>query len=193
MPDLETTRRIWRLCQGCAAMVYGAKPPSPAYVDRTARLLFGTAAQESGLQWERQRTPRFEGGVGGFGKWQVEPGSIKASLAYLRERPGVLARATQWLFADPHAPVTWPDLIPMDALLWALRLDDNDKLGVLFARLHYFRIPQPIPETLAAQSVYWKDGFNTAVGHGTPEAYLDNWNRYCRDVVAASMHDGIRA
>jgi len=182
---MEHARRIWRLCQGCAVTVHGAKPPSPAYADRTARLLFGTAAQESNLTWERQRTPRFEGKVGGFSKWQVEPGSVDASLAYLRERPDVLARATEWLFADPHAPVAWPDLIPMDALLWALRLDDNDRIGVLFSRLHYFRVHDPIPESLADQAAYWKHWYNTPAGSGTVEEYLANWDRYCREVANA--------
>ena len=185
MPDKDNTDRIWRLCQGCANTVYGAKPPAPAYADRTARLLFGTAAQESSLTWERQRTPRFEGKVGGFGKWQVEPGSVAASLAYLCQRPGVLARATHWLFADPHAPVTWPDLIPMDALLWALRLDDNDKIGVLFARLHYFRVSASIPDSLSDQAAYWKRWYNTSAGSGTVEEYLANWDRYCKEAVHA--------
>jgi len=182
---MDDARRIWRLCQGCAATVYGAKTPSPAYAERTARLLFGTAAQESSLTWERQRTPRFEGKVGGFGKWQVEPGSVAASLAYLRQRPDVLARATHWLFADPHAPLAWPDLIPMDALLWALRLDDNDKIGVLFARLHYFRVNDPIPDSLADQAAYWKRWYNTPAGSGTVGEYLANWDRYCKEAVHA--------
>ena len=182
---MDNARRIWRICRDCAATVYGAKLPSPAYAERTARLRFGTAAQESNLTWERQRTPRFEGKVGGFGKWQVEPGSVAASLAYLRQRPGVLAHATHWLFADPHAPVTWPDLIPMDALLWALRLDDNDKIGVLFARLHYFRVSAPIPDSLADQAAYWKRWYNTSAGSGTVEEYLANWDRYCKEAVHA--------
>ncbi len=183
MSNLENARRIWRLCRGCAETVYGATPPTLGYVDRTARLLFGTAAQESGLEWERQRTPRFEGKVGGFSKWQVEPGSVAASLEYLRARPDVLTRATQWLFADPHAPLTWPDLIPMDALLWALRLDDNDKAGVLFARLHYFRVHDAIPESFADQAAYWKRWYNTPAGSGTVEEYMANWSRYCKEAA----------
>ena len=179
----DTSKRIWSLCQGCAATVYGSLPPTPAYADRAARLLFGTAAQESNLTWERQRTPRFEGRVGGFSKWQVEPGSVAASLEYLRARPDVLTRATQWLFADPHAPLTWPDLIPMDALLWALRLDDNDKAGVLFARLHYFRVHDAIPESFADQAAYWKRWYNTPAGSGTVEEYMANWSRYCKEAA----------
>ena len=179
MDDLVALR-IWRLCQDCAKEIYGAIAPTPAYADSAARLLFGTAAQESGLRWERQRTPRWEGDVGGFGKWQVERGSIMDSLAYLRVRPDILKRATQWLFADPHAPLNWPDLIPMGALLWALRLDDNDKVGVLFCRLHYFRVREPIPKQTIDQAAYWKLRYNTFRGAGTIEEYMRNWDRFGR-------------
>ena len=176
----DTARRVWRLCLQCAHGVYGARPPTDYYANRVAKLLFGTAAQESNLTWERQRTPRWEGAIGGFGKWQVEPGSVAASLEYLRRRPDVLARATQWLFADPNAPLTWPNLIPMDAILWAMRLDDNDNIGVLFSRLHYFRVPDAIPESITDQADYWKRWYNTSAGKGTTAEYQKNFDLFWR-------------
>lgn len=180
---MEEGLRIWKLCREAAESIFGRVSPTPEYARRVAWLLFGTAAQESGLRWERQRTPRWEGNVGGFSKWQVETGSIQDSLAYLRRRPDVCARATEWLFADPKAPQTWIDLIPMEAILWALRMDDNDKPGVLFARLHYLRVSEPVPLTLYDQASYWKDHFNTIKGAGTVEQYLGSWNRWCAPVV----------
>jgi len=176
--------RIWRICNQCAREVYGAVAPNQRYADATARLLFGTAAQESGLLWERQRTPKWDGAVGGFSKWQVETGSINESVAFLRSRPPLLARATEFLFADPHAPATWIDAMDMDALLWAMRLDDNDKIGCLFARLHYmWSTPRPIPDTLDLQSEYWKTYYNTRHGAGTPEQYRVSWRRLCDPIV----------
>jgi hypothetical protein len=182
MPEHEHARRIWHLCQECALTVAN-KRPTAAYADRVARLLFGTAAQESGLRWERQRTPRFEGNVGGFSKWQVETGSVEQSRAMLRAQPKLLANATAWLFADPKASVTWADALPLETILWAMRLDDNDKIGVMFARLHYLRVKAPVPEGLSEQAAYWKRWYNTAAGSGTVEQYLANWETYCRQVV----------
>jgi hypothetical protein len=167
------------LCRGCAAEVYGGRAPTPEYGERVARLLFGTAAQESGLEWERQRSVRWETEIGGFSKWQVEAGSIEASLWYLRRRRDVLERATGWLFGDSHAPVNWPDVIPFGAVLWALRLNDNDRIGVLFARVHYFRVAEPVPGTVEEQAGYWKRWYNSAAGAGTVEQYLGNWERLC--------------
>ncbi len=174
----DCLKRIWTLCCQCAATVYGSTPPTAVYALRTARLLFMTGAQETGFQWERQRSPRFEGNVGGFGKWQVEPGSIASSLDYLHKRPDVLARATQWLFNDPHAPNNWPDLINMDAILWALRMDDNDKLALLFCRLHYLRVAMPIPDGEEQQAGYYKVYYNTILGAATVPGTLGCYQRF---------------
>jgi hypothetical protein len=170
-------RRIWELCIECAGAIYGTTAPTSGYALRTARLLFGTCAQESGLVWERQRAVEFAGRRGGFSKWQVEEGSIQASLEYLRRRPAVQLRATSWLFADPHAGPEWLS-IGVEALEWAMRIHDSDVIGVLFARLHYLWVtPEPIPEGVEAQAGYWKRFYNTAAGSGTVEEYLGNWER----------------
>ena len=171
-------KRIWTLCCQCAQSIYGTVPPSPAYALRTARLLFMTGAQESGFLWERQRAPQFENSVGGFGKWQVEPGSIKDSLKYLFGRPDVLQRATQWLFNDPHASDKWSTLMDPMALLWALRMDDNDKIGLFFCRLHYLRIASPIPESVEDQAAYYKTFYNTVYGAATIPETLGNYRNY---------------
>ena len=177
-------RRVWRLCCGCAEAIYGTVPPSPAYALRTARLLFMTGAQESGFAWERQRTPRWEGNTGGFSKWQVEPGSIQDSVAWLQRRPGVLERATRWLFDDPRASLDWPGLMGLDGILWAMRLDDNDKIGLLFARVHYLRVPAPIPDSDEDQAAYYKQFYNTELGAATVSGTLDSFRRF-RGMLAA--------
>lgn len=175
--------RIWTLCQQCAVSVYPVEQYSVEYCDRVAKLLFGTAAQESGLRWERQRTPRWDGAVGGFSKWQVETGSIKQSIALMSRRPLLAERATKFLFNDPNAPTSWLSDMTLDAILWAMRMDDNDKIGVLFCRLHYLRVADPVPYGLGPQADYWKRYYNTMAGKGTCQEYLDNWNRYCREIA----------
>ncbi len=171
-------KRIWTLCCQCAQALYGATPPSPAYALRTARLLFMTGAQETGFTWERQRAPQFESNIGGFGKWQVEPGSIKDSIDLLRNRPDLLTRATQWLFNDPHASDKWLTFMDPMALLWALRMDDNDKIALLFCRLHYLRIDAPIPESVQDQAAYYKTFYNTKYGAATIDQTLANYKNY---------------
>lgn len=182
----ENAVRIWRICQECAASIYGVTKPSPHYADNVARLLFGTAAQESGLQWERQRTPRWEGVIGGFGKWQCETGSIAASLEYLRRRPDVCERATQFVFCDPKAPADAILRLSEDAILWGLRMHDNDRLSCLLGRTHYMRVPSAVPHTVDEQADYWKRHFNTAAGAGTVNQYCKSWARLCMPVIGRS-------
>lgn len=178
MSETSVAWRIYVLCAQCAKMIYGSRPPTDAYGEQVARLLFGTAAQESGLRWERQRSPRWDGDVGGFSKWQLEKNSILDSLAYLRARPDVLRRATLFLFEDPNTPTTWVDTMPIESILWAMRLDNNDKIGVLFARLHYLRVAEPVPTGLYQQAAYWKRYYNTPSGAGTAEQYIQSWLKY---------------
>jgi hypothetical protein len=67
----------------------------------------------------------------------------------------------------------------IEALEWALRMDDNDRLGVIFARVHYLRVADPIPLDVLGQAKYWKRWYNTGLGRGTVEEYLANWERGC--------------
>jgi hypothetical protein len=175
--------RVWILCRRAAASIYDTKPPTPRYADAVARLLFGTAAQESGLTWERQRTPRFFGDVGGFSKWQLEPPSVERSLADLKRKPSLCANATRFVFADGNAGAD--GVLAYDCRGWinALRIDNNDGPGVMFARLHYLRVPASVPEGLEQQADYWKMWYNTNAGKGTAEQYLASWRRYCAPVL----------
>lgn len=183
----DNAMRIWRICQNCAKTVYASKPPTPEYADAVAQLLFGTAAQESNLIWERQRSPRWEGDVGGFSKWQLEKASIKASLDALKKNAVLAKTAGDFLFADPNAPdslkaetsVLWAT----DIVLWSMRMDDNDHIGALFCRLHYLRCPGAVPTELQGQAEYWKKYYNTSAGKGTAAEYIENWKRYCDSVA----------
>jgi hypothetical protein len=182
---------IWRLCQSCALEIYGAKPPNDRYAGIVARLLFGTAAKESGLVWRRQRTCTYEGDVGGFSLWQVEwDSSVVPSAAYLRRRTDVWDRATDWLWRDVKAPRDWLTRMDKSALLWSLR--GWDRMGCLFARLHYLRVQAAIPERLEDQAAYWltyNNGGGVLKYHSRAAAlrqYTDAWESLCAPVVVAA-------
>lgn len=175
--------RLWILCKRAAACIHDGRAPTERYADAVARLLFGTAAQESGLRWERQRSPRWEGLVGGFSKWQVERGSVSDSLAMIKARPILCSNVTGFVFADPNAPANSMQSFTADQWLAVLRIDNNDAPGAAFARLHYLRVKSPVPEGLEQQAEYWKRFYNTSAGKGTPEQYLASWRRYCAPVL----------
>lgn len=54
----------------------------------------------------------------------------------------------------------------------------NDFLALLFTRLFYRLKGDPIPKTIEERAAYWKLHYNTRLGKGTPEHYLDMNRRY---------------
>jgi len=187
------TERIWRVCKRCVE-VLDMRASFSRYNFATAMLLFGTAAQESNLKWERQRSPRWDGSVGGFSKWQLEQDSIQLTLNAMRQphRWGRTSKVTKVVFNDSNAPIDWLANSSMKQILWGMRIEDNDHLGVVFAREHYRRVPALIPvddgDLLGTKQImllaeYWKDHYNTYLGAGTPEQFIHNWVRLCNDTV----------
>lgn len=175
MINAATMTRLFQICKDCATQVHNKNGSLPEeYIDSVTNMLFETMIQESGGIWERQRSVNWAGEIGAFSKWQIEECSIKDSLKLLNHPINniLLDRATQFIFNDPHASLNWPNLIPLRALKWALLLDDNDKLGCLFARLHYLRCKGSVPNTLIGRAEYWKKYFNTALGKGTVDEYI---------------------
>jgi hypothetical protein len=66
--------------------------------------------------------------------------------------------------------------------LLELGLDDSDlefcllsniALQVAFCRLHYRRVPKPLPQTHLDQAHYWKSFYNSHLGKGTIEHFME--------------------
>lgn len=175
-------RSVWALCRSCAESVYGTRAPNERYADAVARLLLGTAAQESaGFRYRRQLGFRADSLRGAFGLWQCELASIRASVEWVRERPELLRNASAWL-ADG-----WDggDLahLPEYAIPAILQRPDGDRLSCLLGRAHYLRVADPVPDTLAEQAVYWKRWYNTRLGRGRAEDYVRSWQLHCAPVL----------
>lgn len=52
-------------------------------------------------------------------------------------------------------------------------------------RIHYLRVPEPIPETLPGQAKYYKKYYNTAAGSATEADYLLNWGQFAPALLQA--------
>jgi hypothetical protein len=45
-------------------------------------------------------------------------------------------------------------------------------------RIHYLRVPEKIPVGLHPQAAYWKKYYNTPLGAGTVNEYINSWERF---------------
>jgi hypothetical protein len=171
--ERQQAESVWKLCQECARHFPNSS--------KAARLLFGTAAQESSFVHRRQKVfakKRMYDLIGGFGLWQTEPGSITDSLKLLRRNRQRMQAALQFLAAYPisHAALVGGDLANICRVMTT---PDGDALAVLFSRLHYLRVRKPIPDTEVEQASYWNEYYNINPVVGTDAEYLANWQRLC--------------
>lgn len=114
------------------------------------KLLLGTAAQESHLgTYIRQLTGP------AIGVFQMEPATFSwLQTKYGEKYPIILGRG---------AP----------EMEWDL------KLAIIMARLRYRAHLDPLPsDAIADVADYWKKVYNTKYGKGTPEEFIENYERF---------------
>lgn len=60
----------------------------------------------------------------------------------------------------------------------ASELDNNPTLSLIFCRLKYRLIPAQIPTDYLSRAAYWKKYYNTALGAGTVDHYMESAERW---------------
>jgi hypothetical protein len=126
-----------------------------AYSDDALALVMRTGMAESGYRTLRQR-----GSGPAIGFWQVELDTAQDTLDnFVDYREKIKKRLIGLGLGN--------DL--------EFSLLSNIALQVAFCRLKYMRDPNPIPEwtNIEAQAKYWKKVYNTNLGAGTIEHFLE--------------------
>ncbi len=59
-----------------------------------------------------------------------------------------------------------------------VELRHNPFLALLFTRLFYKKIPEKIPNSIKARAFYWKKYYNSSLGKGTEEHYINTVTKY---------------
>lgn len=131
------------------------------YSRAAEQLLLATAIQESNLIHRKQ--------IGGpaLSYFQIEPKTHNDIWDnFLKYRPQLSIKVIQ-LMSNPAS-----DKIK--------ELENNDKYAAAIARIHYLRVPAPIPKynDIAKMAAYWKRYYNTALGKGKESDFINNWNKY---------------
>ena len=130
-------------------------------------LVVGTAVQESRLEYLHQL-----GGGPALSLFQVEPLTLNDIL-------------DRWLPAHPMVYAGFVDATGIDPR----KLDGNGRrhqmicnlaFGVAVCRLRYRMDKAPFPEAddIGALAHYWKRVYNTYMGKGEPEQFVQNYRRY---------------
>jgi hypothetical protein len=129
------------------------------------QLVLGTGIQESLLVHRQQL-----GGGPARGLFQMEPATHDDCWAnFLAFRLELAAKVKQSL--EPGQQPT------------ASTLQHNDRYAAAMCRVHYLRVPEPLPAAndIAAMARYWKQHYNTPQGAGTPEEFREKWPQYIND------------
>lgn len=122
-------------------------------------LLLGTAAQESNFG---EYIKQLYGGPA-LGVFQMEPATHDDIYTnFLKYKKGIWCRVDDIGGPDEECMVY------------------NLKYATIMARLQYYRRPEPLPyhQDIPAIAAYWKQWYNTPLGKGTVEEFLENYQKY---------------
>jgi len=132
------------------------------YSEDAVNLLMGTAAQESGFGTYLKQLKNGPA----LGVFQMEPTTFKDILEkYLKHKKNLYCRVYDALGYD---------FVPNDPELLVYNL----KFAIIMARIHYRRVPEPLPNDLSGYAKYYKKYYNTHLGKGTEEEFIRNYKEY---------------
>ncbi len=134
------------------------------YSPEAVSLIYNTGLVESGYRFLRQMG---SGPARGF--FQCEPWvAVDICNNYLKYRDKRLKKASS------ASNVYWHTFIDPNESDWDFILESNLAAQIVMCRLHYRRVPKPIPDKddIPGQAEYWKKYYNTDKGRGTIQHFL---------------------
>ena len=84
-----------------------------------------------------------------------------------------------------HKVDRWCTIDPPDDL--APEMIGNLCYATAMARVKYLRDPAPIPDYLGGHAAYWKRVYNSPLGAGTVQGYLQAWNRFVSPTLSLEL------
>ena len=133
------------------------------YSKEAADLVLKTMKVESNLKYIRQLSDGIARGMGQCEPWVA----VDCVTNYLSYRKPLMKKVAEACcvklsyFTDPQEKD------------WAWLLETNLSIMNSMVRLHYRRVPKPLPRTLDEQWLYYKKYYNTEQGKATHEHWLE--------------------
>ena len=107
------------------------------------------------------------------GVFQMEPfTAIDICTNYLKYRDALMKKVAEVCMLD------WKYFLKPNEDDWQNILTSNLLAQVCMTRMHYRRVPKPLPRTLEDQAIYWKSFYNTHKGKGTPQHFAEIVSKY---------------
>jgi len=138
------------------------------YSKEAEDLIFGTGLIESNYDYLKQ----WNDGVA-RSWWQIEPGMTGAQdtiVNYLKYRKNLIGKCAR---AAKVAPFYFNEYIEESEV--RDMLEYNIAYAIIMCRLKYRRVPKKLPKTVEGMSAYWKKYFNTELGKGKPEEFIEKY------------------
>ena len=105
--------------------------------------------------------------------WQVEAATCVDNLAhYLKHRKKLMLKCAEASVVDIKH---WQNF---DEILWEDILEKNIAAGIVHCRLKYWRVPKKMPTSVEGQANYWKKYYNSELGAGSVEHYIELVDKY---------------
>lgn len=131
------------------------------YSKEALDLVYNTGLVESNYKYLKQ----IKGPARGL--WQCEPWvAVDICKNYLQYRKPLMKKSASACklqlnyFLDPNES-DWENI-----------LTHNIAAQIIMCRLHYRRVPKPLPKNLVEQATQWKNYYNTSKGKGTIQKFI---------------------
>lgn len=137
------------------------------YSDDAVSLVYNTGLVESRYEYLKQ----IKGPAKGL--WQCESWvAVDICNNYLKYRKDLMKKVAK------ACKLEWKYFLDPKEEQWEKILTTNIAAQVSMCRLHYRRVPKPLPKTIEGQASQWKVYYNTSKGKGTVEKFLQIVKKY---------------
>ena len=107
------------------------------------------------------------------GVFQCEPWvALDIINNYLKYRESLMKKVAEVCELD------WSHFTNPNEKKWEFILTTNLAAQIVMCRLHYRRVPKPLPKNLLDQANYYKKYYNTYKGKATPEHFMEIVTKY---------------
>ena len=132
------------------------------YSKEAKDLIYNTGLVESNYKYIEQ----IKGPARGF--FQCEPWvAVDICNNYLKYRESLMKEVAKACKLD------WKYFLDSKDEDWNHILTTNISAQIAICRLHYRRVPKPLPKTIEEQAAQWKVYYNTSKGKGTVEKFIE--------------------